>query len=71
MVNYALKLTTQPASLEQTDVSHLKKAGWTDPQIFDLALDVSWWNFKNRMAKGLGLGPDATHSFSPSAAPRR
>lgn len=58
MVEYAIKLTDDPKSIEKSDIKGLRQVGLTDRQIHDLTLVVSYFNFVNRIA--LGLGVEAT-----------
>ncbi len=67
MVDFAVKLTRSPESMREQDLLPLRRAGFSDRDIFDLNLVVSWYNFMNRMACGLGYGPDAGHRFDPEA----
>lgn len=67
MVAYALKLTTMPAKVRRDEIEQLKEAGWSDREIFRIALVTSWYNFLNRMADGLGYGPDSQHRFTPES----
>lgn len=62
-VEYALELTTSPAAMASSKVQRLRDAGWSDREIYEIALITSWCNFMNRMALGLGYGPDHSHPF--------
>jgi uncharacterized peroxidase-related enzyme len=55
MLEYALKLTKTPASVEHADVVQLREAGLIDAEILDLNLIVNYFNFVNRIALGLGV----------------
>ena len=55
MVDYALKLTRAPASMNESDLASLRDSGLTDSGIHDLASVVAYFNFVNRMALGLGV----------------
>lgn len=50
---YAKKLTTHPDSMEQADIENLKNSKFTDKEILEIVLIVSYFNFVNRMALGL------------------
>jgi len=56
---YADKLTTHPQEIEEEDVQRLRHAGLSDEDILLVNLIVSYFNFVNRIALGLGV------SFSP------
>ena len=55
IVDYALKLTDSPASIERKDVEDLREAGLDDRAIHDLAAVVAYFAFVNRIADGLGV----------------
>lgn len=52
---YAEKLTLQPESVRETDVTALREAGLEDEAILHVAEVVAYFNFVNRMAEGLGV----------------
>lgn len=52
---YAEKLTTHPDTMKQSDVQNLKNTMFTDKEILEIALIVSYFNFVNRMALGLNV----------------
>lgn len=52
----AEKLTVEPYSLSENDVEAIRiKGGFTDRQILDATLVISYFNFVNRMVLGLGV----------------
>lgn len=55
MLNYAQKLTRSPARVTQQDVEQLRHAGFSDAEILSVNLIVSYFNFVNRIALGLGV----------------
>lgn len=59
MLNYAVRLTRNPDDVRQTDVESLRDAELTDRDILDVNLIVSYFNFVNRVALGLGVTFDA------------
>ena len=59
MLEYAEKLTKTPADVSEADVAALRAEGLTDRDILDVNLIVSYFNFVNRIASGLGV------DFSP------
>lgn len=52
---YAEKLTKQPHSVKDEDVTQLKSLGCSDVEILDVCQITSYFNFVNRMAEGLGV----------------
>ena len=55
LLDYAVKLTREPWSVTPEDIMKLRGAGWSDAAILDLNLVVSYYNFVNRVADGLGV----------------
>ena len=55
IVDYALKLTDSPGSIERKDVENLREAGLDNRAIHDLAAVVAYFAFVNRIADGLGV----------------
>ena len=54
-VNHTSKLTSDPSSVKKEDINELKKSGWTDEDILGINLIISYFNFVNRIALGLGV----------------
>lgn len=52
---YALLLTRTPAAVDQSAIDALRAVGLDDRGIHDLCAIVSYFNFVNRMADGLGV----------------
>ena len=55
MLCYAEKLTKNPANMRKEDINNLKKFGLSDRDILDLNQVVSYFNYVNRIADGLGI----------------
>lgn len=55
MIDYAIKLTQSPGSVDEGDVGRLRKNGFDDLAIHDLASVVAYFAFVNRIADGLGV----------------
>jgi hypothetical protein len=55
MLRYAVKLTRSPATVGQADVEDLRQAGFSDAAILDICQIVSYYNYVNRLADGLGV----------------
>lgn len=55
MLEHAVTLTRAPASVREQDIERLRAAGWGDADVLDLTLVVSYFNFVNRIADGLGV----------------
>jgi alkylhydroperoxidase family enzyme len=58
LLGYVKRLTLEPAKNSDVDVEALRKAGWTDDQIFEATFITALFAFFNRMAEGFGLGYD-------------
>jgi len=54
LVDYATKLTVDPASMEESDLEPMRKAGMGDPEILHANLVVGYFSFANRLTLGLG-----------------
>lgn len=54
-IKHATKLTINPSSVTKDDIDELKNAGWTDEDILGINLIISYFNFVNRIALGLGV----------------
>ena len=59
IVRHADKLTSAPSAMTESDLGELRAVGLSDGDILDLTLIVSYFNFVNRIALGLGV------EFSP------
>jgi len=55
ILDYAYKLTTLPNKITMDSVNELKKFNWSDEDILLTNLIVSYFNFVNRIAIGLGV----------------
>jgi uncharacterized peroxidase-related enzyme len=55
ILQYAKKLTVEPDMMVKKDISVLRKAGYGDEEILEINLIVSYFNFVNRIANGLGV----------------
>jgi uncharacterized peroxidase-related enzyme len=55
IVRHAEKLTSAPSAMTESDLGELRAVGLTDKDILDLTLVVSYFNFVNRIALGLGV----------------
>ena len=55
MLDYAVKLTLTPHDDTEADVSTWRSAGFDETAILDLCQVVSYYNYVNRLADGLGV----------------
>lgn len=58
MLDFAWKLTSIPAQVTEEDREHLRAAGLSNEDIFDLADTVAFYNMSNRMAIGTDMIPN-------------
>ncbi len=56
VLGYALKLTRAPHDMTEADLEPLHEAGFSDRDVLEINLIVSYFNFVNRIALGLGVG---------------
>ncbi len=55
ILDYAVKLTTNPGQMVEADVEKLREQGLDDKAILNIALITSYFCFVNRVAMGLGV----------------
>jgi alkylhydroperoxidase family enzyme len=55
MLGYAIKLTSTPAAMRETDLAPLRAAGLNDAEISHSAQVIAYFNYINRIADGLGV----------------
>lgn len=56
MLDYAAKLTRNPAAMGREDVEQLRSVGFDDQAVLQINLIASYFNYVNRVADGLGVG---------------
>ena len=63
MLNFAEKLTEQPEKIVESDRQDLRKAGFTEREIWDIASVAAFFNMSNRVASATDMQPnDEYHS---------
>ena len=55
MLDYAARLTHSPHSVGEPDIQRLRDVGFDNTGILDICQVVSYYNYVNRMADGLGV----------------
>jgi uncharacterized peroxidase-related enzyme len=55
LCDYAIKLTASPAEVGAEDAELLRSHGWEDAAIHDAIQVVSYFNYINRIAEGVGI----------------
>ena len=54
-MDYAVKLTTEPWTVEESDITALREAGLSEAQILSANLITSLFAFMTRLTNGLGV----------------
>ncbi len=57
-LDFAAKLTESPDKMVEADRAALRKAGWSDRDIWDIAATTSFFNMSNRMAAAIEMLPN-------------
>jgi len=55
MLSYAVKLTRTPWAVGASDIERLRESGFDDTALLDICQVVSYYNYVNRLADGLGV----------------
>jgi uncharacterized peroxidase-related enzyme len=58
MLDFAVKLTVAPWEIEDEDRERLRKAGFSDRDIWDIAAVAAFYNMTNRLASGTDMRPN-------------
>ena len=58
MCLFAEKLTLQPSTISKLDIENLSNFNLSDKAISEIVQIVSYFNYINRVADGLGLEPE-------------
>lgn len=61
MLDFAAKLTTSPANVEEGDREKLRRAGFSDRDIWDIAAVVGFFNMSNRVASATDMRPNTAY----------
>ena len=55
MLDYAVKLTIAPSTVNEADVQTLRQQGFDDRGILDIVYVICLYNFNDRMADASGI----------------
>ena len=58
MLEYAVKLTHEPAAMSALDIDNLRSVGFSDRDILDIAEVTAYYAYANRIADGLGVSTE-------------
>jgi uncharacterized peroxidase-related enzyme len=61
MLDFAVKLTASPASVEEADRERLRRAGFGERDIWDIASVVGFFNMSNRVASATDMRPNTVY----------
>jgi uncharacterized peroxidase-related enzyme len=61
MLDFAVKLTAEPWSVEEEDRVRLRQAGLSDRDIWDIAAVAGFFNMTNRVASATDMRPNSAY----------
>src|SRR5216684_1074260 len=61
MLDFAVKLTTQPWEIEEEDRARLRRVGFNDRDIWDIASVAAFYNMTNRLASATDMRPNSNY----------
>ena len=61
MLDFAVKLTNAPWAIEEEDRAALRRAKFTDRDIFDISAVAAFFNMSNRVASATDMRPNAVY----------
>jgi uncharacterized peroxidase-related enzyme len=63
MLDFAVRLTEVPDKIEEMDRQALRRAGFTDRDIWDIAAVAAFYNMSNRLAAAADLKPNREYHY--------
>jgi uncharacterized peroxidase-related enzyme len=61
MLDFAVKLTAEPWRVEEEDREGLRRLGFTDRDIWDIAAVAAFFNMSNRVASATDMRPNSVY----------
>jgi uncharacterized peroxidase-related enzyme len=61
MLDFAVKLTAEPDAIEEADREALRKSGFSDRDIWDIAAVAGFFNMSNRVAAATDMRPNSVY----------
>jgi uncharacterized peroxidase-related enzyme len=65
LCDFAVKLTTLAAEIDETDVDALRAEGLSDPEISDAIQVIGYFNYVTRVADGVGIDDEPEWRLGP------
>lgn len=63
MLDFAVRLTEAPDKIEEADREALRKAGFSDRDVWDIAAVAAFYNMSNRMAAATDMKPNREYHY--------
>jgi uncharacterized peroxidase-related enzyme len=61
MLDFAVKLTAEPWLIEEEDRTRLRRAGFSDRDMWDIAAVAGFFNMTNRVASAIDMRPNSVY----------
>ena len=61
MLDFAVRLTNEPWSVEEKHRAALREAGFSDRDVWDIGAVAAFFNMSNRMASAVDMRPNAEY----------
>ena len=61
MLDFAVKLTAEPWLVEEEDRARLRRSGFSDRDIWDIAAVTGFFNMTNRVASATDMRPNSVY----------
>jgi uncharacterized peroxidase-related enzyme len=61
MLDFTVKLTAEPWTIEEADRERLRRAGFSDRDIWDIAAVAAFYNMTNRLASATDMRPNSEY----------
>jgi len=61
MLDFAVKLTAEPANVEEADRERLRRAGFSERDIWDIGAVAGFFNMSNRIAAATDMRPNVVY----------
>jgi uncharacterized peroxidase-related enzyme len=61
MLDFAVKLTAEPWTIEDNDRDALRRAGFSDRDIWDISAIAGFFNMSNRVASATDMRPNTVY----------